>query len=305
MSSQRLPLVTLRAFEAAGRTGSFRAAAAELNLTPSAISHAVRKLEDTLGTALFERNGRAVHLTADGETLKRHIGNAFDELRRGMEIVSARGSMLLRLHCAPSFAAQWLSTRLTRFHEKFPDIEVRLAAGTDYTRFLNDEFDADIIYGKLRQDGLMVFPLANETVTPLCTPKLAETIKTPADLLRHVLIESDNKQVRWSAWFVANGLVAPPPRGMRFDRSFLAIAAAADGLGVTLESTLLAEREIANGRLVRPLEGIAQDIQYVGHHLVFPRSSSQRRALRSFMSWLEDELQVTFDRGSDPEQPAS
>ncbi|MDR3439765.1 LysR substrate-binding domain-containing protein [Telmatospirillum sp.] len=296
MRNQRLPLVALRAFESAGRTGSFRAAAAELNLTPSAISHAIHKLEDTLGTTLFKRNGRAILLTPDGETLKRHIGSAFEELRRGMEVVSARGSTLLRLHSAPSFAAQWLTARLIRFHAQCPDIEVRLAAGTDYTRFLTDEFDADIIYGAPRQEGLVVLPLGEETVTPLCTPELAKTIETPADLLQHVLIESDNKQVRWSAWFSANGLVAPLPHGMRFDRSFLAIAAAVDGLGVTLESTMLAEREIASGRLVRPLDGIATDIRYVGHYLVFPRSGGgHRRALRSFISWLQQELGVDFD----------
>lgn len=294
MQFQRLPLVALRAFEAAGRTGSFRAAAAELALTPSAISHAIHKLEDLLGTSLFERSGRYVVLTADGETLKRHIGNAFDELRRGMEIVSARGSSLLRLHCAPSFAAQWLTIRLSRFHAEYPEVEVRLAAGTDYARFLNDEFDADIAYGLPRQGGLLAFPLVEECVAPLCTPKLAESIRKPADLLNHVLIESDAKKVRWSDWFKANGLIAPPPHGMRFDRSFLAIAAAVEGLGVTLESTLLAERELAAGKLVRPLDGIAADVRYTGHFLVFPRSNGQRRALRKFMAWLERELGVTF-----------
>lgn len=287
---QHTPLSILRAFEAAGRTGSFRAAAEELNLSPSAVSHAIRKLNQTLGTELFHRDGRAVRLSPDGEALMRHVGRAFEELRRGMEVVSTRGTRLLRLHSAPSFAAQWLTPRLAKFLAGHPGIEIRLAAGTDYTRFIADEFDADIVYGQPRQDGLVALPLGEETVTPLCTPQLARRIRKPSDLLQEVLIESDNKQVRWSAWFDANGLTAPPPHGTRFDRSFLAIAAAADGLGVALESTRLAERELKSRRLVQPLRGRAVDVRYVGHYLVFPRARRQRQALRLFTRWLAVEL---------------
>jgi DNA-binding transcriptional LysR family regulator len=286
----QVPLSSLRAFEAAGRTGSFRSASLELGLTPSAVSHAVRKLEQSLGASLFVRDNKAVHLSAEGEALMRHVGRAFDELRRGLELVSTRGPQLLRLHSAPSFAALWLSPRLARFLRDHPGVEVRLAAGTDYTRFLNEEFDADIVYGPPRQEGLVVMPLGEETVAPLCAPEMARTIKAPMDLFEHVLIESETKQVRWSDWFARNGLPAPRPQGVRFDRSFLAIAAAVDGLGVTLESTRLAERELASGRLVRPLAGQAEDVRYVGHHLVFPRSQRQRHGLRLFAKWLGVEL---------------
>ena len=291
----QVPLSILRAFEAAGRTGSFRSAALELGLTPSAVSHAVRKLEQTLGASLFVRDGRAVHLSAEGEALMRHVGRAFEELRRGLELVSTRGPQLLRLHCAPSFAACWLSPRLARFLRDHPGIEVRLAAGTDYTRFLNEEFDADIVYGPPRQEGLVDVPLGEETVTPMCAPELARTIRTPTDLAAQVLIESEAKQVRWSDWFARNGLPAPRPQGVRFDRSFLAIAAAVDGLGVTLESTRLAERDLTSGRLVRPLAGIAEDVRYVGHHLVFPRSARQRHSLRLFTKWLGQELDLKVE----------
>ena len=291
----QVPLSILRAFEAAGRTGSFRSAALELGLTPSAVSHAVRKLEQTLGASLFARDGRAVHLSAEGEALMRHVGRAFEELRRGLELVSTRGPQLLRLHCAPSFAALWLSPRLARFLRDHPGIEVRLAAGTDYTRFLNEEFDADIVYGPPRQEGLVDVPLGEETVTPMCAPELARAIRNPMDLFAQVLIESETKQVRWSDWFARNGLPAPRPQGVRFDRSFLAIAAAVDGLGVTLESTRLAERDLAAGRLVRPLAGSAEDVRYVGHHLVFPRSARQRHSLRLFTKWLGQELDLKVE----------
>jgi LysR family transcriptional regulator, glycine cleavage system transcriptional activator len=289
---QQVPLSFLRIFEAAGRTGSFRAASAELNLTPSAVSHAVRKLEQVLGIPLFERDTRNVRLSYEGEALMRHVSRAFDELRRGMEVISTRGPKLLRLHCAPSFAAQWLTPRLADFLKRHPGVELRLAAGIDYTRFASDEFDADIVYGPPRVEGLIVVPLGEETIAPMCAPALAARIVSSSDLFNHVLIQTDSKQIQWADWFDANGLVAPPPNGSRFDRSFLAIAAAAEGLGVALESTRLAERELASGRLVMPLDRISIPVRYVGHNLVFPRYVRQRHPLRAFSEWLLTELGV-------------
>jgi LysR family glycine cleavage system transcriptional activator len=230
----------------------------------------------------------------------RHVGRAFDELRRGMEVVSTRGPRLLRLHCAPSFAAQWLTPRLADFMKHHAGVELRLAAGTDYTRFTSDEFDADIVYGPPRVEGLVVVPLGEEVIAPMCAPELAEMITTPADLFNHVLIQTDSKQIQWSDWFTADSLIAPPPNGSRFDRSFLAIAVATQGLGVALESTRLAERELASGRLVMPLERTSIPVRYVGHNLVFPRHVRQRQPLRTFAEWLLAELgvvaQVPLDR---------
>jgi LysR family transcriptional regulator, glycine cleavage system transcriptional activator len=285
-----IPISAIRAFEAAGRTGSFRDAANELHLTPSAVSHAIRKLENTMGTTLFERSARSVRLTPAGENLMRHAGAAFDNLRRGIEEVNGRGPQLLRVHSAPSFAAQWLAPRLARFLAAEPKLEVRLAASTEYARFSNDDFDLDIVYGQPRNEGLEIVSLGEETVTPLCTPDIAKKIRKPKDLFGQVLIRSEVKQVQWHQWFAANGLEPPAIHGMRFDRSFLAIAMASSGLGVTLESTRLAEREIATGKLIAPLAGRSVDIRYVGHYLVFPRANQERRAVRAFVDWIADEL---------------
>jgi LysR family transcriptional regulator, glycine cleavage system transcriptional activator len=289
----KVPISTLRVFEAAARWQSFHAAASELNLTASAVSHSIRKMEEALGVVLFERIGRGVSLSSEGQTLMGYTERGFDELQRGLEAVSSRAPRLLRLHSGPSFAAQWLAPRLARFFVQCPDVEVRLSAGVEYARFDTGEFDADIMYGLPRQEGLVVLPLKEETVTPLCAPHIAETIESPTDLLRHPLIQSDNKQVRWPAWFAMNGIAVPSTsRGLRFDRSFLAIAVAADGLGIALESTLLAEREISRGRLVAPLSGRSQDIRYVGHHLVYPPPFERRVQLRLFAQWLARELDI-------------
>ena len=162
-----VPISAIRAFEAAARTGSFRDAANELHLTPSAVSHAIRKLESTMSTTLFERSARSVRLTPAGENLMRHAGAAFDNLRRGMEEVAGRGPQLLRVHSAPSFAAQWLAPRLAQFLAAEPKLEVRLAASTEYARFSNDDFDVDVVYGQPRGEGIELIPLGEETVTPL------------------------------------------------------------------------------------------------------------------------------------------
>ena len=232
---QEIPPSVLRAFEAAGRTRSFRTAAIELQLTPSAVSHAVRKLERTLGARLFERDGRLSRLTAEGEALMRHVGRAFDELRRDWRSSPPARPMMLRLHCAPRASLpRWLTATPLRFLRIHPGMEVRLAAGTDYTRFINDEFDADIIYGPPRQEGLVVVPLGEETVTPLCSPDLARRINAPIDLYP---LCPDRERLQADP---LAGVVCPqraPGASAardRFDRNFLAIAAAADGLGVAL-----------------------------------------------------------------------
>ena len=298
-----LPLSALRAFEAAARTGSFRTAADDLGLTPSAVSHAIRGLEQALSTTLFLRTGRSIRLTEAGRTLMRHVERGFGELLLGIGSISAHGPQLLRVHSAPSFAAQWLLPRLRRLLQEVEGLEVRIAAGTDYASFATDEFDVDIVYGmpspdfygaSMRQD-LIILPLGTEVVTPLCAPALAAKIRTSRDLLRQTLIESETKRVRWPAWFAANGLIAPDPRGSRFDRSFLSLSAAVDELGVALESTRLAQRELSSGRLVRPLRDVCEDVVYTGHWLVFPRPMRYSQSLVLFVGWLAAELGIELD----------
>ncbi len=288
-----LPLPALRAFEAAARHRSFRRAAEEIHVTPSAVSHAIRRLEAGLRTPLFTRAGPNVTLTPAGETLRRHVERGFAELARGMGAVASTGPQLLRLHSALSFATQWLTPRLPAFLARHPGLQIQLATGTDFARFNADQFDADIIYGLPRQAGLTVVPLGEEVVTPLCAPALAARIQVPADLLLMPLIESDNKMIRWTDWFGLNGVLAPPAGSTRFDRSFLAVAMAVDGQGVALESTRLAEREIADRRLVAPLSGRAEDCRYVGHRLVFLPAAGRHGALRLFVDWITAELGLT------------
>jgi LysR family glycine cleavage system transcriptional activator len=283
-------LPALRAFEAASRLGSFRDAAGELGLSASAVSHAVLGLERALGVSLFERHQRAIRLTSDGSMLMRHTTAAFEELRIGLEQVASIRSGLLRLHCAPTFAIQVLSPRLPRFLAENPGLEVKIAASTEYARFSDGEFDADIVYGRPKEEGITILPIGEETIRPLCSPEVACGIKTASDLRSVALIRSDLKRVQWADWFDANDLDSVPKPHMSFDRSFMAIAAAANGLGVALESHWLAEPEMRSGRLVAPLQGLAKDISYEGHFLCHPKSGERRQLVRRLSEWLEREL---------------
>ena len=289
-----IPLSTLRVFESAGRTGSFRTAAMELGLSPSAVSHAIRKLEDTLGARLFARRGRSIELTSVGMTLMHHAAQAFETLRRGIDAVSGHSPRLLRLHVVPSFATLWLAPRLQAFLGANPGAEIRVAAGDELGRFGDGLHDAEIVCARTPSSrptpGLVRIPLGEEAVVPLCAPEIAQRIGGPSDLLRELLIHTESKTLRWADWFAANGLAAPTPRGPRFDRSFLAIASAKDRLGVALESKRLAERDIAAGRLVEPLSGRSVDLHFAGHFLIYPQSAQINPLVGRMVKWLEHEL---------------
>lgn len=287
---KKVPLPFLRVFEAAGRTGSFALAAEELDLSPSAVSHSIRKLEDTIALRLFERSTREVALTREGAILLEHIQRGLEEMRRGFALVTSSEPTPLRLHSAPSFATQWLLPRLARFVREHPDIDLRISASTDYARFEEDDFDLDIVYGEPRPSPYEKIPLAMERLTPLCNPELAEQIRTPEDLYGQNLIQCDVQLFQWKGWFEANRLAPPHHYSLRFDRSSMAIAAAVDGLGVVLESTLLVEREVARGTLVCPLLGKTEEVQYIGHYLVHPKRLQHHESFSAFKRWLLAEL---------------
>ncbi|MGB0659753.1 MAG: LysR substrate-binding domain-containing protein [Mangrovicoccus sp.] len=282
----------LRSFEAAARHGSFRGAADELGLSPSAISHSVRQLEEALRLRLFNRTGRGVEPTLEGLALLSRLTTAFEEIRLGLEDVGNRGATVLRLHAAPSFAAMWLMPRLDRFTGLYPELELHLAADTDYENFTSGAYDLDIVYGPVRAEGVLAIPLGTETVTPLAAPQFAGQLRHPEDLANFPLIQSDQKQVRWDTWLRRNGLVQALNRPLRFDRSFMAVSAAANGMGIALDSLSLAQDEIAKGRLIAPFVHNCENISYIGHHLVMPQAQPLSGPARAFGNWLMSELNL-------------
>lgn len=289
---KRIPIGALPAFEAAARHLSFKLAARDLNLSPSAVSHAITKLERDIGTLLFDRSHSELRLTSDGMLFHRPVEEAMGLLRGAMATLSTRQSQILRLHSAPSFAAQWLAPRLNQFLAAHPGFEVTISADPKPVRFDQDQFDVDIVYGLSNSEGLTVHSLGTVEIQPMCTPEMAQRLVAIDDMRKVPLIRSMVKTVSWSDWFLANGSTAPQPPSLRFDRSFMAIAAAADGLGVCLEAVPLAERELSSGRLVLPFANRAVTLTEANHFLVYPKRNEDRPVVRAFSDWLLTVLPV-------------
>ncbi len=292
----RVSLKAVQAFEAAARLSSFALAADELLVTPSAISHQIKLLEDQVGVRLFHRVHRAVVLTDAGRRYAEEITAAFARIDTATRNAGrTEKSDILTIHATPSFATQWLMPRLARFSRLNPDIDVRLNASTDPADLTSERVDLDIRYGtKLQPAGTMVLPFHPETIVPLCAPSLMNgphPIRSADDLRHHTLIHSEGCLVGWRDWLRLHRKVKlDVTRGPRFDRSFMAISAAVDGLGVCLDSLLLAQRELETGRLIAPL-GL-EGLKVQGYTLNLLRSRADLPKIRSFQDWLFAEMEA-------------
>jgi LysR family glycine cleavage system transcriptional activator len=293
----KLPsLIAVRTFEAAARLGSFALAADELGVTASAVSHQVRLLEVFVDIRLFHRIHRSVVLTDAGRRYAKEIALAFGHIAAAMQNIAKSGkSDILSIHSSPSFATQWLMPRLARFSTLHPDIDVRLHASHSDVDLVQ-EFDVDIRYGTvLSATSTVTLFLPEEIIVPLCAPALMEgskPIRTPTDLRHHTLIHSEVNLVSWRDWVRGKPkLQLDLKRGLRFDRSFMSIGAAVDGLGVCLESLLLAQREMDTGRLVMPFGPDGVKIQ--GHNLAYLKSNAELPKISTFQTWLFSELSHT------------
>ena len=284
---------TIVAFEVVARQGSFGKAAEELNLTISAISHQIAALEKYVDRPLFVRSPRGVVLTVAGERFRKDLSGALAIIASATESVRLEDDAnLLRIHSVPTFASQWLMPRLPRFMAAHPDIRIRLSASPADSDFSRHEVDADIRFGAARWDSLHVETLFTETVLPLVSPALKARLglETPEDLLTQDLIECETSVVQWSQWFASNGIgVCPSQYALCVDRGGLGLDAAAGGLGVTLESDILANQFLASGRLVPVFPDDGKGITVHQHHLVFPPNHGKRASLIEFASWLRAE----------------
>lgn len=286
-----LPLRALCVFEAAARLGSFRAAADELGLTPSAVSHQIRALESGIGVQLFERAGRGVLLSHDGEEYYQAVRDGFGTLRRASERLSARGrsrrpAEIVRIHTPPSFANRWLLPRLSSFLADRPGIDIRVNAGPD-RRFDAGAVDLAVVYGPASKWASQAVSLVEESIQPLCAPALTglAQIRSPRDLLTQTLITTRGNLVGWEDWFRHHGIdPGMAARSIQLDPSYVAIDAAVKGLGIVLESDVLTADEIAGGRLVAPLPGSA--LTATSYWLVVTQPERHRPSVASVRDWL-------------------
>lgn len=253
-SSTLPPLESLRAFEAAARTGSFSAAAASLNLTHGAVSRQVARLEHWLGLRVFQRQARGVALTSEGQHLLQRTQEAFaliaDTSDRWRE---QRGAAVVRLSAPPSICSLWLMPRLVALEGQEPALRLVLQAEHRRVDFEEEGVDLGIRCGRGGAPGRISLKLFEEWCFPIASARLAATIGEgePPRLLAHPLIH-DSDAAGWRAWFAAQGLdYRPRPQDRRFDDYNIVLDAAAHGLGIALARPPLAQEQVASGRLVR------------------------------------------------------
>ncbi len=285
------PLRALSAFEAVARNMSFAKAAKELNVTSSAVSQQIKILEEHLAISLFRRLNRRVLLTEAGELYYASVSAAFRTIGEATERVDSNASpRLLVVRSAPSFAAKWLMPRLGDFLLRNPDIDLRLDASNEKTDFVREAVDLEIRFGGEVWGNLHVEPLFCEPFVPLAAPSLVRKyeIKSADDLLALglPLIHSVKCPVDWQEWFAAQGVETPSwLRGPRFDRSFMSIQAAVDGLGVALESCVMASAEITGGSLVCVVPNPPSFLRRL-YWFVCPPANLKRETVERFRHWL-------------------
>ncbi|MEQ8348183.1 MAG: transcriptional regulator GcvA [Sneathiellaceae bacterium] len=290
--SVRLPSLTgLRAFEAAARHLSFTRAAEELNVTQTAISHQIRRLEDQLGLKLFVRRHRALTLTPAGAAYLPAVSGAFDDLRRATaRVTAARDEGVLTVSTLTTLAAKWLVPRLMEFQTRHPDIEVRLTTSPQLVDLRRDDVDVAIRYGHGNWPGLKADFLMNDELFPVCAPTYAAAagaLDSPADLAGHTLLHVSPNPESWRQWLTAAGY--PDLEGRRnitFDLQLTALEAAMDGMGVAIGRSRTVERDLQAGRLVRPFALTSPAA--AGFYVVVPEEEAATPKIVRFRDWVTE-----------------
>ena len=292
------PLNALRAYEASARHLSFVKAAEELSVTPAAVSHQVKKLEEYLGLPLFRRRSRGLLLTESGQVLLTELREVFLRLHKAMERVidsDSRGTVTLSV--APTFATMWLIPRLQKFYALQPDIDVRISTSLGLVDFQRDDYDAAIRLGSGQWFGLETIKLFDETVTPMCSPRLLEgpdALKRPDDLRKHVLLHNhsmdyDPEAPTWDTWLKAAGASkVDASRGTHFSLPDHGLQASIDGAGVVLGWRTLAAPDIAAGRVVAPFDLVLP--LGSSFYLAYPEAYAPRPNIAALRDWLVSEV---------------
>jgi LysR family glycine cleavage system transcriptional activator len=297
------PLNALRAFEAIARHLSFAKAADELHVTPAALSHQIRGLEEQLGVALFHRRTRSIELTEAGRLLYPGLHAGFENLRDAVtRLDRAREDRILVVSATFGLTAKWLAPRLWRFLTAHPQVDARIASSMKYADFVNDGVDVAIRLSNGVHPDLHVEKLFEDSVIPVCSPRLVEQgLRDLSDLGRFPLIHYDIPMSSpapplWAEWLKVAGVEGiDPTRGLRFNIADHALDAAVAGAGVSLSYKLMASDDVHSGRLVIPF-GPELSITDRAYYFVCPHGYETRPNVRAFRDWLFAEMDETRAR---------
>lgn len=287
MQRRSLPLSALRAFEAAARLGSFKAAAEELAVTPTAVSHQIRALEAQTGLALFDRQVRKVSLTGAGAQLYPVLRDGFDAFEATLaRLTQPRTRALVCISATSAFTVKWLVPRMADFRRWHPDIDLQLQASDDLVDLRSTAVDIAIRYGRGPYPGLAIEPLFTDRFAPVANPRLG--VVSPDDLARVPLIRFDWKRPQpenptWERWFAVAQRRPPQASRLSFSDEGHAIQAAVAGHGIALVSLALIADDLEAGHLVQPF-GPAID----GHtyHLAMHADRPPSAQVQAVAHWL-------------------
>jgi LysR family transcriptional regulator, glycine cleavage system transcriptional activator len=286
------PLHLLRVFECAARHLSFKRAAEELSVTPSAISHQIKALEEHLKIALFERGARSLSLTAAGAHYAGTLHELFDRLKRSTaELHAEFGRSRLKLHVTPFFLGEMLIPRLEDFRVRHPDVEIQIDTALSRLDEHPSSADLSIVLGEAPWSGLVADPLVRLKLVPVCAPELQIKVKAdhPSDWAAQTIIRYSSRLDAWEIWAERAGIgaISSAP-GLSFDSIYAALRAAEQGLGIAMAPLPLAAGWLASGRLMRasPIEVDTA----LGFHLVHREKDVQRPAVRAFRAWAKATL---------------
>ena len=294
-------LNALRAFEAVARHLSYTAAATELNVTPAAVGQLIRGLESYLDIELFHRSSSGpsrLTLTDAARAALADLQGGFDLLSSAVERLKASKSRIVfKVTAPPAFADKWLLWRVERFQSRHPYYDLRIDTSSGLADFIADRIDIGIRYGAGTWPGLVSTLLLRDEFFPVCSPALLRgkhALKTPADLQHHPLIHdvsmsSSGVFPTWRSWLLHAGYGSKvnTDRGLQLNDSAMAIQTAISGNGVVLGRTTLVERDLSEGRLVKPFAEV-QSCE-LAYYLVHRKESSQQAAVLAFKEWLLEE----------------
>ncbi|MFC5473126.1 transcriptional regulator GcvA [Paraherbaspirillum soli] len=289
---RKLPnLSALRAFEAAARHGSFSRAADEIHVTPGAVSHQIRALEDDLGVVLFTRHGKRITITEQGQRFADTIRRSLNEIAVAAEALKIDAKQKrLTISALPSFASRWLAPRLWKFIDLYPDTEVILQSSSHLHDLTRESIDVGLRFGKGNYPGLVVEKLMDDFYYPVASPHYRDgnLPQSPQDLEQCSLLRMDS-EASWQPWFEAAGIaLAEPSGGLLIEDASMLLRSASDGLGIALTRHTIALQEIASGELVRLFDVVARSP--MSYYFACTPEAMAKPQVQAFHHWLRQEV---------------
>ncbi|CAK7260609.1 MULTISPECIES: LysR substrate-binding domain-containing protein [unclassified Shinella] len=288
------PLHAFRVFESVARLGNVSAAAAELHVTPGAVSQQIRALQTALGVDLFQKRGRQLALTRSGSQLQRSVASAMDAIQTGVRQLSVQrygdaGRRTLTISIPQVHGVTWLATRLFTFMADIPNFQLKVVTSSHFPGVDWRKTDVAIVYGAPPWPGFWWRLLHGIRMTPVCSPQLLRgpnAIRQPSDLAYHRLLHEDDGS-QWRRWQAEAGIAYAGEADVYFDDFGIVLQAARDGFGVALSDEVVSARDLDEGRLVQPLQLSVPALH--NYYCICPEAKRETAEVSYFINWLIEE----------------